>query len=65
MSPYELQAGVIWVKKEYSKMSSILKRLPDNLSHPLLYLALNLGMRKMIKIDTRRLPALVSELFEA
>lgn len=64
MSPYELQAGEIWIKKEFSKMSSILKRLPDNLSHPLLYLAMNLGMRKTVKADDKKLPHLMTEIFE-
>lgn len=64
MSPYELQTGEIWTKKEFSKISSILKRFPGNLSHPLLYLAMNFGIRKNVKTDTKRLPGLVSELFE-
>ncbi len=64
MSPYELQAGEIWVKKKFSKISSILKRFPGNLSHPLLYLAMNIGSRKNVKTDTKRLPNLVSEIFE-
>jgi len=64
MTPYELQAGEIWVKKEFTKLSSILRRLPGNLSHPLLYLAMNLGSRKNVKTDTERLPELVSEIFE-
>jgi hypothetical protein len=65
MNPYELQAGGIWVKKEFSKMSSIVKRFSGSLSHPLLYFAMNMGMRKFTKADTRRLPDLVSEIFAA
>ncbi|MGB7568549.1 MAG: radical SAM protein [Chitinivibrionales bacterium] len=64
MSPYDLQAGELWVKKEFSKMSSILKRFPRNLSHPLLYIAMNLGIRQNVKIDTVRMPDLVSNLFD-
>jgi radical SAM superfamily enzyme YgiQ (UPF0313 family) len=64
MSPYELQSGEIWIKKEFSKISSILKRFPANLSHPLLYLAMNYGMRKNVKIDNIRLPVLASEIFK-
>jgi len=63
MTPFELQAGEIWVKKEYSKASSIIKRFPGNLSHPLLYLAMNLGIRKNVKIDTRRLARLNADIF--
>jgi radical SAM superfamily enzyme YgiQ (UPF0313 family) len=63
MTPYELQAGEIWVKKEFSSVSSIIKRLPGNLSHPLLYTAMNLGIRKNVKADTRRLPHLNEDIF--
>jgi radical SAM superfamily enzyme YgiQ (UPF0313 family) len=63
MTPYELQSGVIWTKKEFSKLSSIIKNLPWNLSHPLLYVAMNLGIRQNVKADTLRLPVLASELF--
>jgi radical SAM superfamily enzyme YgiQ (UPF0313 family) len=63
MTPYELQAGEIWAKKEFSKLSSILKNLPWNLSHPLLYVAMNLGTRQNVKADILRLPKLSSELF--
>ena len=62
MTPYELQAGEIWVKREFTKISSILRRLSGNLSHPLLHLALNFGSRKNVKSDTERLPKLVSEI---
>jgi len=63
MTPYELQAGEIWTKKEFSKISSILKNLPWNLSHPLLYVAMNLGTRQNVKTDLARLPGLEAELF--
>lgn len=62
MSPYELQTGEIRTKREFTKIASILRRLPGNLSHPLLYLALNWGSRKNVKTDTKRLPQLVSEI---
>jgi hypothetical protein len=63
MTPYELQTGEIWTKKEFSKISSIIKNLPWNLSHPLLYVAMNLGTRQNVKTDYARLPVLASELF--
>ena len=65
MTPYELQEGKTWVKKEFSKISSILKRLPQNMSHPLLYLALNLATRKNVKLDYNKLSLLNSEIFES
>ena len=63
MTPYELQSGEIWVKKEFSKVSSVVKNLPWNMAHPLLYLAMNIGIRKNAKSDAARLPQLESELF--
>jgi radical SAM superfamily enzyme YgiQ (UPF0313 family) len=63
MTPYELQSGEIWTKKEFSKLSSIIKNLPWNLSHPLLYVAMNLGTRANVKVDMVRLPLLASKLF--
>ena len=63
MTPYELQAGVLEIKKKFSSIPSILKRLPGNLSHPRLYFAMNYGMRKNVKVDTERLPQLESEVF--
>ena len=64
MTPDELQSGEIWVKKEFSKISSILKRLAGNLSHPLLYSAMNLGIRKTVEVDMRRLPHIREHIFE-
>ncbi len=65
MTPYELQEGKTWVKKEFSKISSILKRFPQNMSHPLLYLAMNLATRKNAKLDYNKLSGLNSEIFES
>lgn len=55
MTALELHEGRIWVKKEFNKISSTLRRLPDNFSNPWLYLALNRGARKSIKKDIRNL----------
>jgi len=64
MSPYELQTGEIQVKKKFSRLTSIIRRFPGNLSHPLLFLLMNLGIRKNVVVDTRRLPGLMSEIFK-
>ncbi|MBN1596397.1 B12-binding domain-containing radical SAM protein [candidate division FCPU426 bacterium] len=63
MTSYELQTGTNWVKNEYSKLSSILHRLPGNLAHPLLFLAMNLAAKKGVKHDQARLPLLAGEIF--
>lgn len=65
MSPHELQAGEIRVKREFSKLSSIIKNFPWNLSHPLLYLAVNLGTRANAKTDAVRLKTLDTDLFSS
>jgi radical SAM superfamily enzyme YgiQ (UPF0313 family) len=64
MSPLELQECEIRIKKEFSGISSILKRLPGNLAHPLLFFAMNFGIRKNVEIDIKRLPSLRSEIFK-
>jgi hypothetical protein len=51
------------VKKEFSKISSIVRRLPTNLSHLSLYLPMNLALRQVVKVDIMRFPELVPELF--
>ncbi|MFH1369498.1 MAG: radical SAM protein [Elusimicrobiota bacterium] len=63
MTPHELQAGTNWIKREYTKVASIIKRLPGNMSHPLLFFAINMGMRKSTRMDTLRLPFLNNEIF--
>ncbi len=63
MSAYELQEGAMWVKKEFTRVPTILKNLPWSMSHPLLYLAMNIGMRYNVKEDALRLPVLAAELF--
>jgi radical SAM superfamily enzyme YgiQ (UPF0313 family) len=63
MTPYELQAGEIWTKREFSSLSAIIRKIPFNLSHPLLNLAMNIGIRQCAKSDALRLPQLEAELF--
>jgi len=65
MTPYELQNGTNWVRSEYTKFSSILGRLPGNLAHPLLFLAMNLAAKKGVQEDLARLPILDGEVFNA
>jgi len=63
MTPYELQAGTMWIKKRFTTVPSILRRLPGNLHHPLLYLAMNWGLRSTVKSDPERLAGLQAGLF--
>jgi radical SAM superfamily enzyme YgiQ (UPF0313 family) len=64
MSPSELQLCKIDAKKRFYSKSSILKRLMGNMYNPFLYLALNLGHVKQVKVEEKRLGSLQSELFD-
>jgi hypothetical protein len=63
MTPFELQAGRLWVMKQFSRMSSTLRRLPNHLDFPLLHLAMNLGFHAACKHELRELPELAAALF--
>lgn len=63
MSPYELQTGVNWVKREFTRLRAIFGRLPANWSHPWLFLAMNLAARKSKHEDPARLPELITKVF--
>ncbi len=63
LTPKKLHEGRIWIKKEFTKISSILRRLPDNLSHPFLHLALNKGARKSTKDEINNLSKMNNKLF--
>jgi radical SAM superfamily enzyme YgiQ (UPF0313 family) len=63
MSPFELQAGRLWVLKQYTRMSSMLRRLPENLDFPFLHLVMNLGFHAACKHELRELPGLATRLF--
>jgi len=63
MSPFELQAGRLWVSSEFHKTSSILKRLPYHFDHPLYHLFMNIGIRRIHRAEAHDFPRLASELY--
>jgi len=63
MTPSELQSGTMWARREFTKISSVLKRLPGNLRHPFLFFAMNHGIRCGVYQDRGRLAALEETLF--
>jgi len=63
MTPYELQMGKVNARKKFYTVSSVLKRLSGNLSNLILYLALNYGHIRQVKVEARRVARLKSELF--
>jgi radical SAM superfamily enzyme YgiQ (UPF0313 family) len=63
MTPFELQAGRMWIASEFTKLSSIARKLPYHLDHPLYHLAMNLGIRRIIGTEMRSLPKTASTIF--
>jgi len=63
MTPFELQAGRLWVLNEFTKISAVMKRLTFHFDHPLYHLAVNTGCRQRYRDDIRNFPKLASNLF--
>jgi hypothetical protein len=63
MTPFQLQAGRTWVFREFNRVSSILRRLPAHLNHPLYHLAMCIGHRAISRGDLRELPETTTRLF--
>jgi hypothetical protein len=53
MTPLELQIGKIKAKADFSKIFSIIERIPGNLRMPIYFLAANLGYRKLAIAENR------------
>ncbi len=64
MSPYELMVGKIRSRKKFYSAWSILRRLPGNFHHPLIYLAMNWGHIKAVKAEGKRLAVAKKELYD-
>jgi radical SAM superfamily enzyme YgiQ (UPF0313 family) len=64
MSPYELMVGKIRARKEFYSPWSILRRLPGNLRHPLVYLAMNWGHFKGVRVEEKRLALVARDLYD-
>jgi len=64
MSPYELMAGKIRARKEFYSPWSIFRRLPGNLRHPLVYLAMNWGHFKGVRVEEKRLALVTRDLYD-
>jgi radical SAM superfamily enzyme YgiQ (UPF0313 family) len=64
MSPYQLQLCKINAKKHFYQKSSVFKRLMGNIHSPILFLALNYGHMKQVKVEGIKVASLKSELFD-
>jgi len=62
LSPLELIAGRIWARAEFTKNSSVLRRLPANRAHPLLHFAINKASRRSTLDQIRDFPRVASEI---
>jgi len=65
MSPMTLAEGHLRVREEFFKLSSMAKRLPGNLSHPILYTAMNFGYRAKVKEDEKVLHARMEDVLKS
>lgn len=64
MTPYELQIGKINARKKFYSISSVFKRLSGNMYLPTVYLPMNYGHMKQVKVEALRMDKLKSELFD-
>lgn len=60
MTPTRLALGRLWTRKEFTKTSNIIRRLPHNMGHPLFYLALNILSHQTCKDEIRDCRRLVA-----
>jgi len=63
MTSYDLQIGKINARKKFYSISSVLKRLSGNMYNPMVYLPMNYGHMKQVKVEAKRMTKLKSELF--
>jgi hypothetical protein len=56
--------GKIRARKKFYTPWSILRRFPANLRHPLVYLAMNWGHIKGVRVEEKRLAAVKKDLYD-
>jgi radical SAM superfamily enzyme YgiQ (UPF0313 family) len=64
MSPYELMVGKIRSRKKFYSARSILRRLLGNFRHPVIYMAMNWGHVKGVKVEEKRLAVVKKEIYD-
>ncbi|MFW6139263.1 MAG: B12-binding domain-containing radical SAM protein [Spirochaetota bacterium] len=64
MSAFELQSGRLWALREFTKLSSILRRYPFHLDHPFYHFTMNMGYHIMYKRDVEELNQIAPRLFQ-
>ncbi len=63
MTAYELQMGKVNARKRFYSTFSVIRRFVGNLYNPIIYIAMNLGHMKQVKIESKRIARLKPELF--
>ncbi|MBE3111701.1 MAG: radical SAM protein, partial [Acidobacteria bacterium] len=64
MSPYELMVGKIKSRKKFYSAWSILRRLFGNFNHAGIYLAMNWGHFKAVKVEEKRLAVVKKDIYD-
>ena len=64
MSPYELMVGKIRSRKKFYGAWSILRRLLGNFHHPVIYMAMNWGHIKAVKVEGKRLAVVKHDIYD-
>ena len=64
MSPYELMVGKIRSRKKFYGAWSILRRLLGNFHHPVIYMAMNWGHIKAVKVEGKRLAVVKKDIYD-
>ena len=64
MSPYELMVGKIRSRKMFYGAWSILRRFLGNFRHPVIYLAMNWGHIKAVKVEEKRLAVVKKDIYD-
>jgi radical SAM superfamily enzyme YgiQ (UPF0313 family) len=62
ISPVELQVWKTQIRKRFYSISCVFRRLLGNLNNPFIYLALNYGHMRQVRVEERRIPFLKSNL---
>lgn len=62
MSPVDLQVGKIRIRKKFYSLKCVFKRLLGNLNNPHIFLAMNYGHIKQVKVEEKRMPLLKANL---
>ena len=62
ITPVELQVWKTQIRKKFYSISCVFKRLLGNLNNPLIYLAMNYGHMKQVRVEEKRIPFLTSIL---